>query len=71
MVWLRGALEAEALKREPGESMRGGCPPLIGGDFFKIYVSEIAFQAILKPFLPYPITSILSKVGHSNPKGVL
>ena len=37
--------------------------------FFKIYVSENAFQAILKPFLPYYITSILSKVRHSNLRG--
>ena len=58
--------------------MRGGGTPcsLEGGpgdlprDFFlKIYVSENAFQAILKPFLPYSITSILSKVSHSNPSG--
>ena len=32
--------------------------------FFKIYVSENAFQAILKPFFPFSITSILSKVRH-------
>ena len=37
--------------------------------FFKIYVSENAFQAILKPSFPYSITSILSKVRHSNPRG--
>ena len=36
---------------------------------FKIYVSENAFQAILKPSFPYSITSILSKVRHSNPGG--
>ena len=51
--------------------MRGGQnPPLIGptpGIFLKIYVSENAFQAILKPLFPYSITSILSKVRHSNP----
>ena len=53
--------------------MRGGCPPLIRGvrgtspgKFFKIYVSENAFQAILKPIFSYSITSILSKVRHSN-----
>ena len=46
----------------------GGAPP---GVFFKIYVSENAFQAILKPFFPYSITSVLSKVRHSNPTGVL
>ena len=39
-----------------------------GRKFFKIYVSENAFQAILKPFFPYSITSILSKVRHSNPR---
>ena len=43
-------------------------PLLIGGGS---YVSENAFQAILKPFFPYSITSILSKVRHSNPSGVL
>ena len=53
--------------------MRGGCPALIRGvrgttpgNFFKIYVSENAFQAILKPIFSYSITSILSKVRHSN-----
>ena len=54
--------------------MRGGMNPLwlggVGGDspgkFFKIYVSENAFQAILKPIFPYSITSILSQVRHSN-----
>ena len=39
------------------------------GNFFKIYVSENAFQAILKPFFPYSITSVLSKVRHPNPRG--
>ena len=34
--------------------------------FFKIYVSQNAFQAIFKPIYPYSITSILSKVRHSN-----
>ena len=42
----------------------GGVPP---GIFFKIYVSENAFQ----PFFPYFITSILCKIRHSNPRGVL
>ena len=53
--------------------MRGGLnPPLIRGfgglpgKFCKIYVSEKAFQAILKPIFPYSITSILSTVRHSN-----
>ena len=55
-----GALEAEGLKRAAqavngGEYVRGSLPPppLIGrrsgelpGNFFKIYVSENAFQAI-------------------------
>ena len=51
--------------------MRGGQPPIIrgSGNFFKIYVSENAFQAILKPIFPYSITSILSKVRHSNTFG--
>ena len=51
-----------------GES--GGAPP---GNFSKIYVSENAFQAILKHFFPYSTTSVLSKVRHpdSNPGGVL
>ena len=60
--------------RERGEEalahwrgVRGFSP----GFFFKIYVSENAFQAILKPFFPYSITSVLSKVRHSNPRGVL
>ena len=38
-------------------------------EFFKIYVSENAFQAISKPFFSYSITSILSKVRHSKPWG--
>ena len=41
----------------------GGPPPEF---FIKIYVSENAFQAILKPIFPYSITSILIKVRHSN-----
>ena len=57
--------------------MRGGeTPPLIGGgsggapaDFFKIYVSENAFQTILKSVFPYSMTSVLSKVRHSKPQG--
>ena len=32
-------------------------------NFFKIYVFENAFQAILKPSFPYSITSILSTGG--------
>ena len=31
-----------------------------------IYFSENAFQAILEPIFPYSITSILSRVRHSN-----
>ena len=53
--------------------MRWGLnPPLIRGvqgashDFFLIFVSENALQAILKPIFAYFITSILSKVRHSN-----
>ena len=51
--------------------MRGGLnAPLIRGaspgKFCKIYVSENAFQAFLKPIFPYSITSVLSKVRHSN-----
>ena len=34
--------------------------------FNKIFVSENAFQGIEKPIFPYSITSILSKVVHSN-----
>ena len=44
---------------------RGSSP----GNFFKIYVSENAFQAILKPFFPYSLTSNLSRVRHPNPGG--
>ena len=47
--------------------MRGGLNPLsLGGPgaspgkFYKIYVSEHAFQAILQPIFPYSITSVLS-----------
>ena len=46
--------------------MRGVSPPIF---FLKIYVSENAFQAILKPFFSYSITSILNKVRHSNHRG--
>ena len=72
-----GALKAEVLNRE-GKAIRGGeyergLTPLSlegsGGlpqNFFKIYVSENAFRSILKPIFPYSITSILSKVRHSN-----
>ena len=67
-------LEASGASREQGESMRGGAhwrgsggaPPDFS--FFKIYVSENAFQAILKPIFSYSITSIL-RVRHSNPRG--
>ena len=45
--------------------MRGGSGGL-PRKIFKIFVSENAFQAILKPIFPYSITSILSKVRHSN-----
>ena len=79
---LRGALQAEDLK--VAQALSGSRKPLLigggpgvppppppPGNFFKIYVSENAFQAILKPFFPYSITSVLSKVRHSNPSGVL
>ena len=52
--------------------MRGGLPFSFWGDWglpwnvLKIYVSESAFQAILKPIFPYSITSILSKIRHSK-----
>ena len=74
-----GALQAQNLNKAAqavsggSMSMSGG---LIGGGFggappkiFKIYVSENAFQAIFKPSFPYSITSVLSKVRHSNPRG--
>ena len=44
--------------------VRGSSP----GIFFKNYGSENAFQAILKPSFPYSITSIISKIRHSNPR---
>ena len=73
----RGALKVEVLNRAAkaamGEYERGDEPLSLGGsmgpppDFvFKIYVSENAFQAILKPIFPYTITSILSKVSIKN-----
>ena len=50
--------------------MRGalslGGPGASPGKFCKIHVSENAFQAILKRIFPYSITTILSKVRHSN-----
>ena len=73
-----GALKAEPLNREAqaasrGEYERGSNPLPIEGVwrlspriFLKIYVSENAFQAILKPIFPYSITSNLSKVRHSD-----
>ena len=51
-----------------GGSLKGG-PGELPRIFFKIYVSENAFQAILKPTFPYSITSILSKVRQSSPRG--
>ena len=48
-------LEPSGASRERGESMSGGRGSLEGGSgelpriFFKIYASENAFQAILKP----------------------
>ena len=66
---LPGALKAEflngAAKAARGEYERGmnlllllGGPGGSPGNFFKIYVSENKFQAILKPIFPYSITSI-------------
>ena len=69
-----GALQAKELSREGqavsgGEYERGGGggsleggPEELPRKFFKIFVSENAFQAILKPSFQYSITSILSKV---------
>ena len=68
-------LEPSVASREQGESMSRGGGSLEGAsrdlprNSFKIYVSENAFQAILKPSFPYSINSILSKVRHSNPGG--
>ena len=45
-----------------------GDPGELPRNFFKIYVSGNAFQAILKPIFPYSMTSILSTVRHSNPR---
>ena len=67
-------LETSGPSRERGEEALAywrGVPGVLPRKFFKIYVSENAFQAILKPFFPYSITSVLSKVRHSNPSGVL
>ena len=75
-----GALKAEVLNRAVKAARwvqegyeRGMNPPLIRGvrgsspgKKFKIYESEKAFQAILQPIFPFSITSILSKVRHSN-----
>ena len=75
-----GALKAEVLNRAAKAARGGGgeyereVDTLLirgvwgtsPGKFFKIYVSENAFQAILKPIFPYSITSILRKVTHSN-----
>ena len=65
---LRGALEAAGLKGAAQAVSRGrvlegvGTPRSLEGGpgdlpriFFKIYVSENAFQAILKPLFPYSI----------------
>ena len=64
-----GALKAEVLNRA-AKSTKGGVLGGSGGPppdfFFKIFVCENAFQAILKPIFPYSITSISSKVRHSN-----
>ena len=65
------SLEPRGESRKGRDSMRGVYPPLIRGGrgpgkFFKIYVSERAFQSILKPIFPYSLTSILNKVRQSN-----
>ena len=67
------SLEPSGESREVGGEYEWGMNPFsLGGsraspgNFFKISVSENAFQAILKPIFPYPITSILSKIRHSN-----
>ena len=69
-------LEPSGASRERGESRRGGLTPFLleGGlgvappeFFFKIYVSENTFQAILKPIFPYSITSILSRLDTQTP----
>ena len=73
---LRGALQAEDLNRAAQAVSGVRKPLLIGGGsggvpprfFFKIYVSENAFQAIFEALFPYSITSVLSKVRHSNPR---
>ena len=67
---LKQAAQAVSVVRKPllnEMGVRGYSP----GIFFKIYVSENAFQAILKPFFPYSIASVLSKVRPLNPSGVL
>ena len=63
-IWSGGVWEGGG-GRAHWSGVRGSSPEI----FFKIYVSENAFQAILKPSFPYSITSILSKVSHSNPRG--
>ena len=57
----------------PPRSLEGGRGRSSLGKFLKIYVSESAFQAInyWNHFFPYSLTSNLSKVRHSNPRGVL
>ena len=64
-----GALKAEVLNWL-AQATSGGRVWERGLDLprkkMKIYVSENAFQAILKPIFPYSMTSILSKVRHSN-----
>ena len=58
------SFELIGASHEWGKSMRAGVgPPL---EKMKIYISENAFQAILKPIFPYSITLILNKVRYSN-----
>ena len=67
-------LEPRGASRERGGggsmSRGGGSGGSVPRFFFKIYVSENAFQAILKLSFSYSITTTLSKVRHSNPGGV-
>ena len=58
------SFELIGASHEWGKSMRAGVGPSL--EKMKIYVSENAFQAILKPIFPHSITSILSEVRHSN-----
>ena len=58
------SFELIGASHEWGKSMRAGVGP--PPKKMNIYIFENAFQAILKPIFPYSVTSILSKVRHSN-----